>query len=67
MNSENKAKINQLLTQWPAGTVAAQPWLTRKGYYQQLVAGYIHSGWLVRVGRGAFARAGDKFDWTGGR
>jgi hypothetical protein len=66
MSSENKTKINQLLTQWPVGTVAVQPWLTHKGYYQQLVAGYIHSSWLVRVGRGAFARAGDKFDWTGG-
>lgn len=66
MNVENKTKINQLLTQWPAGMVAVQPWLTQRGFYQQLVTGYIHSGWLVRVGRGAFARAGDKFDWTGG-
>ncbi len=66
MNGENRSKINQLMIYWPANTVAVQSWLSAKGVYQQLSSSYVNSNWLVKIGRGAFARAGDKVDWTGG-
>lgn len=60
------SKINQLLKQWPSGTVALLPWLEKHGIYQQLVHEYEKSAWLRRVGQGAYAKAGDKVEWTGG-
>ena len=66
MASYTGSKINQLLKTWPAGTAAVSPWLKRHGVYQQLVHEYEKSSWLRRVGQGAFAKAGDKVEWTGG-
>lgn len=66
MASEQSSKINQLLKKWPPGCVAVLPWLERQGVYQQLVHEYIKTSWLRRVGQGAYAREGDKIDWTGG-
>jgi Transcriptional regulator, AbiEi antitoxin, Type IV TA system/Transcriptional regulator, AbiEi antitoxin N-terminal domain len=60
------SKINQLLKAWPSGTVAVLPWLEKHGAYQQLVHEYEKSTWVQRVGRGAYAKAGDKVEWTGG-
>jgi len=66
MTSETSSKINQLLKKWPPGAVAVLPWLEKQGVYQQLVHEYEKTSWLRRVGRGAYARAGDKVEWTGG-
>lgn len=66
MAGETKSKINLLLRSWPTGTVAVLPWLEKQGVYQQLAYEYERSGWLQRVGRGAYVRGGDRFDWTGG-
>ncbi len=66
MTSEKGTKINQLLKQWPSGTVAVLRWLEKQGVYQQLVHEYEKSAWILRVGQGAFAKSGDKIDWTGG-
>ena len=60
------SKINQLLKLWPSGTVAVLPWLEKHGAYQQLVHEYEKTAWLYRVGQGAYAKAGDKVEWTGG-
>lgn len=65
MNSESGGKINRLLKAWPPGTVAVLPWLRQHGIYQQLADQYVRSGWLQRLGRGAYVRAGDKVDWSG--
>lgn len=62
----NSSKINQLLRAWPKGTVAVHSWLGSRGIYRQLVDSYQKTSWLVRIGHGAFARAGDQVDWTGG-
>lgn len=62
----NKTKINQLLTNWPNGTVSVCAWLHRQGFGYDLLSLYRRSGWLCPMGRGAVARVGDKVDWTGG-
>ncbi|MBI4369069.1 MAG: type IV toxin-antitoxin system AbiEi family antitoxin [Elusimicrobia bacterium] len=60
------SKLNSLLSQWPKGTVAAQEWLYSLNIPRQLVEGYRRSGWVQRIGRGAYARSGEKIDWLGG-
>jgi hypothetical protein len=59
-------KINQLLREWPKGTVATQPWLDQKGISRKLANWYVKSNWLERFGPRAFVRSGDNVDWTGG-
>ena len=66
MASYTGSKINQLLKVWSAGTVAVTPWLEKHGIYQQLVHEYEKTSWLRQVGQGAYAKAGDKVEWTGG-
>lgn len=50
---------------WPKGTIATYDWLEGQGVYRQLADTYVNSGWLERVGRGAFKRAGEEVNWTG--
>ncbi len=66
MASSTGSKINRLLKIWPSGAVAVLPWLEKQGVYQQLVHAYEKTSWVRRVGRGAYAKAGDKVEWTGG-
>jgi hypothetical protein len=66
MNGHNSSKINQLLRVWLKGTVAVHSWLGSRGISRQLVDSYQKTSWLVRIGNGAFARVGDRVDWTGG-
>ncbi|MHB1529062.1 MAG: type IV toxin-antitoxin system AbiEi family antitoxin domain-containing protein [Acidiferrobacteraceae bacterium] len=66
MASETSSKINQLLKKWPSGAVAVLPWLKKQGAYQQLVHEYEKTFWIRRLGQGAYARAGDQVEWTGG-
>jgi len=66
MSGPTGSKINRLLRIWPSGTVAVLPWLEKNGVYQQLVHEYEKTSWLRTVGRGAYAREGDKPEWTGG-
>lgn len=66
MDSYTGSKINQLLRRWPNGTVAVSSWLEKQGVYQQLVQKYEATAWLRRMGQGAYAKAGDKVEWTGG-
>ncbi|MHB1241273.1 MAG: type IV toxin-antitoxin system AbiEi family antitoxin domain-containing protein [Gammaproteobacteria bacterium] len=66
MTSEPRSKLNRLLTAWPQGTVAVSRWLEAKGAYQQLVHEYEKSGWIRRIGHGAYMRAGDSVEWSGG-
>ncbi len=41
-------------------------WLEAQGAYQQLVHEYEKSGWIRRIGQGAYVRAGDEAKWSGG-
>lgn len=61
-----ESKINQVLKQWPKGTVATASWLQGRGVYRQLTRRYVASGWLQALGHGAFLRAGETADWLGG-
>ena len=65
MNGQIPTKINLLLKQWPEGTVATNRWLESQGVYRQLAEQYVKSGWLERVDRGVFMRAGSTVDWLG--
>lgn len=61
-----KPKLNEILKQWPKGTVATAPWLRKHGVYRQLARRYVESGWIQPLDHGAFVRAGDIADWLGG-
>lgn len=66
MTSAPSSKINQLLKKWPVSAVAVLPWLEKHGAYQQLIHEYEKTDWVRRIGRGAYARAGERVEWTGG-
>ena len=66
MSSQNGSKINQLLKEWPKGTVATQAKLSKLGISRQLATKYVLHNWIIRIGRGAFVRSGDQIDWRGG-
>ncbi|MEE9255475.1 MAG: type IV toxin-antitoxin system AbiEi family antitoxin [Pseudomonadales bacterium] len=59
------SKINQLLQDWPAHIVGTQTWLNTKGVDFRLADKYVRSGWLTRLGHGAYVRAGSSVDWPG--
>lgn len=59
------SKINQLLQRWPTGTVATLRWLTSLDIDRRLADKYVKSGWLERLGHGAYKRTGAKVDWPG--
>jgi hypothetical protein len=59
------SKINQLLQRWPPDTVGTLRWLRNRGVDHRLADKYVQSGWLERLGHGAYKRAGAKVDWAG--
>ncbi len=65
MNTQYKSKINQLIQDWPKGTVGTQQWLNSRGISRFLAQQYCRSGWIERLGQGAYQLAGDTPDWTG--
>ena len=66
MGSQNGSKINQLLKEWPQGTVVTKERLYNLEISRQLASKYVLSNWITRIGAGAFARSGDRVDWRGG-
>src|SRR5579883_2464923 len=66
MALRSHTKVNQMLQSWPSGTVGLATWLKKQGVSRQLIRHYQNTGWLEAVGYGAFKRAGDSVDWTGG-
>jgi len=59
-------KLNEILRNWPSGTVAVQPWLEQQQIVRQLSQKYAKGGWIEKIGAGAYIRAGDNVDWRGG-
>lgn len=66
MGRQKGSKLNQLLREWPAGTVAVYPWLESQGIDRKLAQKYQKNRWLDVIGPGAFSRLGDQVDWRGG-
>jgi hypothetical protein len=65
MNRQIKTKINWLMRNAPQGGVLTSAWLTKHAYYKQQVSQYCHSGWLTRIGSGAYTRLNDSVSWLG--
>jgi len=65
MSTHNKSKINYILQEMVPGTVLTLPWLAAHGVSKDLARRYVSSGWLERVGHGAYIRAGGRIDWQG--
>ena len=63
--SQKREKINQRLLTAPGGTVLTVEWLRARGISRKLANYYATSGWLKRVGEGAFTLKGDAADWLG--
>jgi len=59
------SKINQLLQRWPPQTVGTVRWLSSRGVDRRLADKYVQSGWLERLGHGAYKRTGATVDWAG--
>lgn len=55
-----------MLKNWPRNTVVASTWLEGQGVYRQLAGTYVKSGWIERIGQGAFKRSKENIEWTGG-
>ena len=69
MTTQNKSKINQILTEWPLhGCMVTQKWLTQKGVSRFLAREYVKGGWLKSAGGGAFYKTEGKVDplWPSG-
>ncbi len=59
-------KLCKLISEWPAGTIGMQVRLNKLQIYKQLSNKYAASGWLQKIGVGAYVRAGEKATWQGG-
>lgn len=66
MSTENRSKINQLISATPRGVVLASAWLTEQGYSLELQKRYRKSNWFTRLERGALIKNGDNVDVLGG-
>jgi hypothetical protein len=64
-NEAVHSKLNELLIHCPKGTVAVQDWFCERGISRQLAEKYRASNWILRIGRGAYIRTGDKADLLG--
>ncbi|HVW19929.1 MAG TPA: type IV toxin-antitoxin system AbiEi family antitoxin domain-containing protein [Opitutaceae bacterium] len=61
-----RQKLNQRLTAAPAGVVLTSAWLKSQGISSRLADYYANSGWLHRVGDGAFTVRPEPPSWLGG-
>jgi len=62
---KTRKKLSELLAHWPKGMVATHPWLKKQGVSRFLTNAYHRSGWVRRIGRGAYARLDDQVEWPG--
>ena len=61
MLTENRTKINQLLSTIPQDVVLQSSWLINEGYSLDLQKYYRNSGWLKALGNGAMYYAFNKY------
>ena len=65
MSTDNKTKINQLLTSQPTGIVFQSQWLKSIGYSGDLQKRYRSSNWFKSIGSGAMVRNGENISYEG--
>lgn len=58
-----RSKINKLFAKWPQNQIVTTPWLHSQGVSGSLIQRYVESGWLKRIGTGAYLKLGDHFEW----
>ena len=63
MNRPRNEKLNELLLEWPCGTLLTASYLKKKGYYKQLIKLYVDSGWIRVIGRGVYVRLNEQITW----
>jgi hypothetical protein len=63
--SRNRRRINQRLSEAPAGAVLTSVWLRCRGISGKLAEYYVNSGWLHRVGEGAYTLHPEPPTWLG--
>ncbi|MCK4870368.1 MAG: type IV toxin-antitoxin system AbiEi family antitoxin [Gammaproteobacteria bacterium] len=63
MSGQNEQKLKKLLSSWPKNAAVTSSWLTKNGFYRQLVNKYVNAGWLKREGRGIYSRLDDEVGW----
>lgn len=63
--SHNGVRINQRLLTAPAGAVLTLAWLKAQGISGKLANYYVTSGWLYRLGDGAYTVKADTPEWLG--
>lgn len=66
MSTEKEIKINKLLQKAPHDAVWLASWLVQNDISHDLQKRYVKSGWLEKIGTGAFKRKGEDVDWLGG-
>jgi hypothetical protein len=62
----SKSKIQNILKLWPDGAILTQSWLNKNGVSKQLSNYFTKSGWLDKVGVGAYKKANNTVSWVGG-
>ncbi|MGD9153147.1 MAG: type IV toxin-antitoxin system AbiEi family antitoxin domain-containing protein [Gammaproteobacteria bacterium] len=65
MSGQNVQKLKKLLSSWPKNAAVTSSWLTKNGFYRQLVNKYVDAGWLKREARGVYSRLNDNVGWEG--
>lgn len=58
-------RIANLVDQLPKGAVVGTDWLQQRGINTDLAKHYVRSGWLQRLGVGAYSLRGGTPDWQG--
>lgn len=66
MSQNNKSKIQNILQLWPDGAIQTQSWLSKNGVSKQLSNYFVKSGWLEKIGVGAYRKASNEVSWVGG-
>lgn len=59
------SKIQNLFYCYPQGVVLTSSLLAKEGYTSQLMQKYLKSGWVKRLGDGAYQRSSDIVSWQG--
>lgn len=66
MTTQNRTKINKLISDWPKGTVYTASHLKKLSYNYDLIRFYKKSRWITPVGNGAYKLFNDTVEWYGG-